>query len=108
MRTYDNGNGFTVSFSERDADEFAERWPRSTVEGRGSFSFKNSGDLVDGSTTSSGDGADWAAFSRDCQRWGEKHIGALRRRHETEKNREWNELRLITRLNGSVGDYDGE
>jgi len=46
MRTYDNGDGFTVTYSERDAAEWSERWPCSTVEGSGSFSFNGAGDLV--------------------------------------------------------------
>lgn len=82
MRTYDDGCGFTVTFNKHDANKFVSRWPGSTVVGSGSFSFEDSGDLIDGDTTCSGDGADWVAFSRDCQRWGEKHIGALRRRHK--------------------------
>lgn len=95
MRTYDNGTGFTVSFNARDADKFASRWPHSTVQGSGSFSFTADGDLTDvgdGLPSSvSGDavfrdGGDWTAFSQDCRRWGEKHIKALRRRHEAAKH----------------------
>ena len=93
MRTYDrNGNGFTVTYSERDANRFAGRWPGSTVEGKGSFGFAGNGDLVElGGTAMEGDGDedDWVAFSRDCQNWGEQRIGALRRRHTSKKNSAW-------------------
>lgn len=72
MRYYDNGSGFTVSYSRIDADNFRASWPCSTVTGRGSFSFEDNGDLVDASgTASTHDGADWAAFSHDCQEYGE-------------------------------------
>jgi len=85
MRTYDNdGNGFTVTFSERDADEWAERWPGSNVQGRGSFSFAENGIVsVSGSAQAYG-GDDWDAFMGDCREWGQTHIEALRRRHAIE------------------------
>lgn len=85
MRTYDNGYscGFTVTFSERDSQEFSESWPCSTVHGKGSFSFAANGDLIDlTGSAETNDGDDWAAFSKDCQVWGGEHIGALVRRHE--------------------------
>jgi len=83
MRTYDNGSGFTVSFSESDADEFNASWPCSTVNGPGWFAYDNNGDLTDcGGEADHGDGADWLAFSQDCQKYGEQRIGALRKRHE--------------------------
>jgi hypothetical protein len=68
MRYYNNGAGYTVSYSARDAAAFAARWPCSTVRGHGAFAFLANGDLCDatGSATQ-GDGPDWLAFSADCQ-----------------------------------------
>jgi len=82
MRVYDNGCGFTVSFSETDADEFSCSWPCSTVNGPGWFAYDDNGDLTDcGGKADHGDGEDWWAFSNDCREYGAKRIGALRRRH---------------------------
>ena len=82
MKTYDNGSGFTVSYSEDDAERFSDSWPCSTVEELGSFTFENNGDLVGlTGTAERNDGDDWLAFSRDCQRYGETRIRALRRKH---------------------------
>lgn len=75
MRTYDNGSGFTVSYSDDDAANFAAQWPCSTVEGSGSFSFERNGDLIGATGTAEDhDGSDWLAFSQDCQQYGEKKI----------------------------------
>lgn len=99
MRTYDNGpGGFTVSFSERDSELWADGWPFSTVEGSGSFSFASNGDLIElGGSAMEGTGydpqGDWTAFSLDCLRWGQAHIGALRRRHANEVRRAENKER---------------
>ena len=71
MRYYDNGSGFTVGYTSRDADNFSRRWPCSTVEGSGSFSFDARGNLVGVSGTAREcDGWDWVAFSQDCQAYG--------------------------------------
>lgn len=72
MRCYYNGCGFTVSYNEGDADDFASEWPCSTVSGKGSFAFESNGDLIDcEGTANDGDGADWLAFSDDCQKYGQ-------------------------------------
>ena len=48
MRTYDNGCGFTVTFSASDVHRFASRWPCCDLTARpGFFEFDNYGDLVD-------------------------------------------------------------
>lgn len=73
MKFFDNGAGFTVSFSRKDSADFARRWPCSTVRGSGSFAFDRRGNLVDVSGAAArGDGSDWVAFSQDCQRFGEQ------------------------------------
>lgn len=77
-----------MTFSERDADEFADSWPGSTVKGSGWFSFDNNGDLVDFEGSRSDDGADWVAFMEDCRCWGTTYIRALRRRHEKREVRQ--------------------
>lgn len=88
MRTFDNGAGFTVSYSEADADEFADIWPGSTVSGAGSFGFANNGDLIDWTGSAHEyDGPDWLAFSQDCHNYGAARIEALRRRHERAQTR---------------------
>lgn len=76
MRAYDNGAFFTVTFSISDACDFSDRWPCSTVRGRGSFQFdKRNGDLVDATGAAvTGDGPDWVAFSEDCRRYGERRL----------------------------------
>lgn len=80
MRTYDNGCFYTVSYSARDAENFSDQWPCSTVEGAGSFQYdKRTGDLVDATGSASrGDGNDWLAFSHDCQRYGQRRLGVLK------------------------------
>ena len=76
MRVYDNGQCFAVSFSELDADCFADHWPCSTVRGRGYFSYdKSSGDLVDAGGLVKSGGADWVAFVRDCRAFGLDLLG---------------------------------
>jgi hypothetical protein len=76
MRVYDNGQCFTVTFSELDSNHFADRWPCSMVQGDGSFSFgKATGDLVDAGGLVKSDGADWVAFARDCQAFGLDLLG---------------------------------
>ena len=70
MRYYDNGSGFTVSFTSADAEDLADFWPCSTVKGKGHFAFADNGDLVDMSPVSDSDGPDWVAFSQDCHKWG--------------------------------------
>lgn len=80
MKTFDNTCGFSVCFSRDDADRFAERWPCSTVQGRGSFRFDGNGDLIDvGGSAEHNDGPDWLAFSQDCCRYGLTRIPILRR-----------------------------
>lgn len=77
MRLFDNGSFYTVSYSEIDSKDFSSRWPCSTVRGRGSFQFQRSnGDLIDatGTAASGDDGADWVAFSQDCQQYGLKKL----------------------------------
>ncbi len=82
MRTYDNGSGFTVCFNENDASDFSQLWPCSTVEGKGSFSFQENGDLIDASGAALHcDGHDWSAFAEDCKKFGFDHIGKLRKRN---------------------------
>lgn len=72
MRYYFNGSGFTVSFNAQDSRDFGEDWPCSTVEGKGFFGFTANDDLIDaGGSALGGDGDDWLAFSRDCQKYGE-------------------------------------
>ena len=72
MRYYNQGSGFRVSFSARDAKDFSDSWPCSTVEGPGWFEYDSGGDFVDRSEWE--DGEEWAAFSADCQAYGEsKH-----------------------------------
>lgn len=81
MRTHDNGCSFTVTYNESDTDTFAESWPGSTVTGHGSFSFENSGDILDASGSAlDNDGPDWLAFSHDCQNYGADHIILIRLR----------------------------
>jgi hypothetical protein len=90
MRTHDNGSGFTVGFNESDTEDFSDSWPCSAVRGKGYFSFDNNGDLVDivaeyEGETINADGDDWVAFAKECQAYGEAHIGKLRKRHEKQK-----------------------
>ncbi len=80
MRTYDNGCGFTVTFSAADVDRFASRWPCcDLIERRGFFQFENNGDIanLDGDQP---DGEALTVFSRDCQTYGAARIDALRKR----------------------------
>lgn len=73
MRCYFNGvtGGFTVSYTEDDADNFSYSWPGSSVEGRGFFAFAPGGDLIDaGGSALEGDGHDWLAFAEDCKNYG--------------------------------------
>ena len=71
MRYFNQGSGYRVSFSQRDADNFAKRWPCCTVQGPGWFGFAANGDLVDrGGPFVDADGDDWVAFSQDCQEYG--------------------------------------
>ena len=87
MKTHDNGCGFTVCYSRDDADRFARGWPCSTVQGRGSFQFDGTGNLIDvGGSAEHHDGPDWLAFSQDCYRYGLTRIPILRHernRYET-------------------------
>jgi hypothetical protein len=71
MRYFNNGVGFTVAYSARDAAQFAARWPCSTVRGHGSFAFDRNGLCDATGSAARGDGEDWAAFAQDCQRYGE-------------------------------------
>lgn len=86
MRTYDNGSGYTVAYTESDAAYFSAQWPSSTVSGKGSFSYENNGDLIDATgTAAENDGSDWLAFSEDCQKYGESRIGIIRRKPQRAK-----------------------
>lgn len=72
-----SGHGYYVEYNDLDSRRFAARWPGSTVQGSGSFVYDANGDLVDVlGSAETGDGADWAAFSLDCQaRGGPAGIG---------------------------------
>lgn len=82
MRTYDNGYGFTVSFSAGDVERFMASYPGSCmVERSGYFTFSNSGDLEDHDLPcDDADGDDIMAFMHDCQTYGQSRIDALRKR----------------------------
>lgn len=101
MRCYYNGAGFTVSFNDLDASNFACNWPASSVEGSGSFVFDSSGDVVD-RTGSSGEGDDWEAFAADCRSYGmpryeKRRASALRRAK-----------RVSAAVNVILGETDGK
>ena len=82
MRTYDNGSGFTVTFSAADVEDFASSWPCCGLEEQpGHFAFDDSGDLVD-LDGEQPDGGELSAFADDCKEYGQKRIKALRRRHK--------------------------
>jgi hypothetical protein len=71
MRYYNNGSGFTVSYTDSDADDFSYGWPGSSVDGKGFFEFASNGDLVGcGGSASDLDGVDWSAFAEDCKNYG--------------------------------------
>jgi len=72
MRVYGDANGYTVTVSEREVDEFNRRWPCSTLEGRQSFSFDRNGDLVD--RTGEGDGGEAVALSEDAKRYAKRKL----------------------------------
>ena len=74
MRYSDNGFYFTVSYSSKDAFKFADAWPNSSVDGKGSFEFDDKGDIVgtNGSAQTSGSDADWKAFMEKCKEFGMK------------------------------------
>ena len=80
MRTYDNGCGFTVTFSVNDVHRFASRWPCCDLTARrGFFEFDNYGDLVD-LDGNQPDRYELLAFSRACQEHGERRINVQRTR----------------------------
>ena len=71
MKYFFNGSAFSVCFSRDDAEQFASRWPCSTVQGRGSFQFARNGDIIDvDGEAQDHDGPDWLAFAQDCCAYG--------------------------------------
>ena len=99
MRTYDNGTGFTVCYGRHDATAFTGRWPCSTVEGRGSYQFDGSGNLIDvGGTAARNDGPDWLAFSRDCHAYGVSRLPILRTQGNRYETQDGNKCRCGTLL----------
>ena len=72
MRYYFNQSAYTVLFNHQDSRLFAEQWPCSSVEGKGSFTFAVDGDVIDADGAAlEGSGDDWAAFREDCKTYGE-------------------------------------
>lgn len=105
MRCYYNGTGFTVSFNENDADNFAANWPASSVEGSGSFAFDSNGDVVDRTGSALGptcEGEDWEAFAADCRSYGMP-------RYEKRRAAEDKRGKLFSRaLRVILGETDGK
>lgn len=91
MRCYDNGSelgGFTVSFSERDTENFASSWPASTVKGKGYLCFAECGDIEDSQVKPNPPGGpDWLAFVESCRDYGLKRIEANRKKIASREKR---------------------
>jgi hypothetical protein len=82
MRYYRNRGGYTITFSARDANDFSNDWPGSSVGGGGSFEFNDYGDLTKATGSAKNyQGSDWEKFLNTCRTYGaQKNIEYMRSR----------------------------
>jgi len=67
MRVRDEGSFYTVFVSAKEVSEWNRRWACSSLQGRQSFTFDRSGNLVD--RYGKGDGPEAMALSHDAQEY---------------------------------------
>jgi len=75
MRVFDNGCFYTVTVSENEVSDFADRWPCFGECRAIWFQFdKRNSDLVDMGNDAGMDGAGVVALSHDAQAYGRKRL----------------------------------